>query len=315
MRVPDEVKNAVAFLGYRTVPGDPTTEKFGGTGFLVALDIDGMIFPYLVTADHVARNLENYEDPVARINDIYGNGYVTRVFRRGPFGPVDPWHRHEDKSADVAVQVFHPIPYGKEFDRSERPGLAYIPESMLIHESLFNERGVGIGDEVFVAGLFHFSRGSGSNSPIIRVGNLAMIPSERVRGGGAYGEMDAYLVETRSFGNLSGSPVFIRGTVNVERPSKYRNRRRSPTKYGKALSSRFFLIGLMHGHWDISSDSINEAIPRTDPYSSVNMGVAIVTPARKIREILYGKELSAERDDILASRKDGSMQNRLVQSE
>jgi hypothetical protein len=264
------------------------------------------MFSYLVTENHVARNLENYVDPIARINDLDGRGYVARVYRQGPFGPVDPWHRHEDKAADVAVQTFHNIPYGKEFDRTDRPGLAYIPDSMFIQDSQFNERGIGIGDEVFVAGLFHFVRGKGSNSPIIRVGNLAMIPSERVRGGKEYGDMDAYLVELRSFGNLSGSPVFIRGTVNVERHSPNFKKRRRYANYGKALSSRFFLIGLMHGHWDIASDSIDEAVPRANPYNSVNMGIAIVTPARKIREILYSKALVAQREAVVAeARKNG----------
>jgi hypothetical protein len=56
--------------------------------------------------------------------------------------------------------------------------------------------------------------------------------------------MDAYLAEGRSIGGLSGSPVFVRNTVN----------RRVPTAKGRpkhisGLGS-LHLLGLIHGHWE-----------------------------------------------------------------
>jgi hypothetical protein len=44
------------------------------------------------------------------------------------------------------------------------------------------------------------------NVPIVRVGNLASYPSEQIQTR-AFGRMEAYLIEARSIGGLSGSPV------------------------------------------------------------------------------------------------------------
>jgi hypothetical protein len=53
------------------------------------------------------------------------------------------------------------------------------------------------------------------NIPIVRTGNISMIPSEKVPGiqirRGESVESEVYLIEARSVGGLSGSPVFIRG--------------------------------------------------------------------------------------------------------
>ena len=56
--------------------------------------------------------------------------------------------------------------------------------------------------------------------PILRMGNLAAYPQERVQVEGV--EMDAYLIEARSIGGLSGSPVFYHSHgshVGILRPS------------------------------------------------------------------------------------------------
>jgi hypothetical protein len=41
-------------------------------------------------------------------------------------------------------------------------------------------KGIGIGDDVFITGLFSFVAGVDKNLPVVRTGNLAMVPSERV---------------------------------------------------------------------------------------------------------------------------------------
>jgi hypothetical protein len=67
---------------------------------------------------------------------------------------------------------------------------------------------IGIGDAVFITGLFSHHPGKARNLRVIRVGNIAAMPDEPVKT--QRGEMEAYLIEARSLGGLSGSPVFVR---------------------------------------------------------------------------------------------------------
>jgi hypothetical protein len=66
---------------------------------------------------------------------------------------------------------------------------------------------VSLGDEVFIVGLFRHHHGTRKNIPIVRVGNLAALTEEKVAT--KLGLLDAYLIEARSIGGLSGSPVFL----------------------------------------------------------------------------------------------------------
>jgi hypothetical protein len=57
-------------------------------------------------------------------------------------------------------------------------GIAHAPDYMLVEDVQFSPNGIGVGDEVYIAGLFGFASGDVNNSPILRVGNLTMIPQE-----------------------------------------------------------------------------------------------------------------------------------------
>ena len=60
--------------------------------------------------------------------------------------------------------------------------------------------------------------GRDRNFPIVRTGHIAMMPDEKipkVKIGDWEGNADAYLIESRSIGGWSGSPVFVRGTYYV----------------------------------------------------------------------------------------------------
>jgi hypothetical protein len=59
------------------------------------------------------------------------------------------------------------------------------------------------------------------------------------------------------------------------------------------IGGKLFLLGLAQGHWDIRPEDKNEPDPfagRKDDLR-VNMGIALVVPARKIRETLYHPDL------------------------
>ncbi len=155
---------------------------------------------------------------------------------------------------------------------------------------------LGVGDEVFLTGLFTKVKETTRNIPIVRIGTLAMMPGERIpfKDGRL---IDAYLVESRSIGGLSGSPVFIRETVTVNAGTKFKpgfklNAVNSPNPVEEGIESvrltglgKIFFLGSMIGHWDA---------PTGFPFpeqESVDMGISPVVPAHKIREIITQPEL------------------------
>jgi hypothetical protein len=143
---------------------------------------------------------------------------------------------------------------------------------MFLSDEIMRSKSIGSGDEVFITGLFAHLSGSKRNLPIVRMGNIAMMPGEPVPTT-AFGDIEAYLIEARSIGGLSGSPAFVRETVQM------------------GLGS-FYLLGLMHGHWDIPPQQKNDELQvGEDMFSRVNLGIAIVVPAKKILEVVNQPEL------------------------
>src|SRR5262249_44093887 len=63
------------------------------------------------------------------------------------------------------------------------------------------------------------------------------------------------------------------------------------------LPGAFYLLGLMHGHWEIREGDFNEIeMPSAaEDEEPVNLGIAIVVPAKKILDILYRRELVEQR--------------------
>jgi len=149
---------------------------------------------------------------------------------------------------------------------------------------------IGAGDEVFIAGLFTKITETSKNIPIVRIGNLAMMPGEKIpfKDGRL---IDAYLVESRSLGGLSGSPVFVRPTVNIDGQSA-RDKFSDPTKRKPPADTvrvsalgRIYFLGSMIGHWD---QPTGFSFPEQE---AVNMGISPMVPAQKIKEILTQPEL------------------------
>jgi hypothetical protein len=137
----------------------------------------------------------------------------------------------------------------------------------------------GLGDEVFVMGLFTSHHGEAHNIPIMRVGTISAMSDEPVLT--EYGFMDGYLVEVKSLAGLSGSPVFYR-------PGRLRT--------GDAT-----LVGLMHGHFLIENPEDAISISGKDkPTGQINTGIGLVIPANLVTEIVNRAELKNERERLTA---------------
>jgi hypothetical protein len=78
------------------------------------------------------------------------------------------------------------------------------------------------------------------------------------------GQIDAYLIEARSIGGLSGSPVFYHShgsPVSAYRPA-------APDRFSPIKDQSFYLMGIVNGHYNQNRDDIEK----------VNTGIAFVTP-------------------------------------
>ena len=108
------------------------------------------------------------------------------------------WECHEDTAFDAAVTPF-------ALDRWIYDHAAYPIEKCLTPELIESEC-IGIGTQLFFVGLFKKHSPESKNIPILRVGNIAAMPDVTVKT--EMGLSSVYLVESRSIGGLSGSPVF-----------------------------------------------------------------------------------------------------------
>lgn len=262
VRVPDNVRKCVVFIGVELPAGG---FRRLGTGFLLSVNLGdtGQFFPYLVTAAHILAKAAEFGDSVfISFNSIDGPAKWYSV-------KMSEWTlpSQDREACDVAV-VPMPVPDGLDwlaFDSSSR-----------VTPDMIRQFGIGVGDEVFVTGLFFNHAGRYRDIPIVRVGNIAAMPEEPVVT--TIGNIEAYLVELRSTGGLSGSPVFVQ--IGPMRPDPATGRNRP--------ASGFALLGVLHGHWDLE---VPRATPKPDSRQDAiaerfNMGIGIVTPIDKVIELL-----------------------------
>jgi hypothetical protein len=165
----------------------------------------------------------------------------------------------------------------------------YIAEDDCVTEDVIEEYTIDTGDEIVITGMFFSHLGQQKNIPIVRIGNIAAMPDEPVPTD--RGLMEAYLVEARSIGGISGSPVFTHMAI---RPSSTLT---TPPgrKEIKASSKVHYLLGLVHGHYTINTQE--EWVAKTSQQvGDMNAGIAIVVPATKIMETINQAALFGEQE-------------------
>jgi hypothetical protein len=254
-----------------------------GTAFFLSYEISSSIYIiYAVTARHVieAGELKNAQGLFLRV--VHEDGIKDIPMT------ADQWVRHPD--TDVAIASVESSPEIKLYAKSHKT-LA-LPDRLQEHKPP-----VGEGDDVFFVGLFTRFYGEDQILPIVRFGNIALMPYEPVMAKLSVAKdaksspISAYLVEARSWGGHSGSPVWV-----------YFSAMRDPTK-GPTIEDfagvEPMLLGLVQGHYAI--DPTEDFIGDLPDERSVaaNAGIAIVVPAESIMEVLMSKELQTEREEIL----------------
>lgn len=278
MIVPDEIRKCTAFIGYQNEDG---TFSIRGTAFFVSVAVSNgeIAFGYIVTAKHVIAKIreKNLNKVWLRINTHEGYQWVVTNEADWLGHPTEP-------EVDVAVINFY-------LSQNAYDYLTLTPEHALTKE-IMRDAKIGIGDEVFLAGLFTEHNGRQKNLPILRTGVISMMPEEPIQTiiMGWRVEIDAYLIEARSIGGLSGSPVWVH--LGQTRPNTI------PGTLRFDDLKMFYWLGLMHGHWDtrpVPDDTeIDEAkIPVEE---RVNMGIAIVIPVEKILEVINQDVFKKQRE-------------------
>lgn len=249
------------------------------TGFVVSVNHDDKFgFRYLVTAEHVVqRAMQLNQNLWVRSNRK--DGTVMQV----EFSAVD-WAFHPNNAtepADVAICSIN-------FDDKEEYSIVPLSgrQSVAATPDVMEKLHIGLGDDLVIAGLFRSHYGQHRNVPIVRSGNIAMMPGEPIWTKG--GSLRAYLVEARSIGGLSGSPVFVsRSPMQiVDGQSKW------------SEGGQLYLLGLMHGHFDVQN--INDDIQVGPGLPGINTGIGIVVPVEKILETIHQPSLHARRTQIVA---------------
>lgn len=173
---------------------DKATAKKGtnadGSGFLVSVPaetIENHRVIYAVTNWHIIIQGCN----VIRLQRFNNNMSKTAIHV-----PKKPWDLHQKD--DIAVHMMEMEVNGYNFQA--------IPLSMFVNHEIIKKYDVGIGDDTFMSGSFPLKDDGVDierTTSVLRFGNIALMPE-------ATGERQRYfLVEQRSIGGYSGSPVFV----------------------------------------------------------------------------------------------------------
>jgi trypsin-like peptidase len=284
LRIPDTQLKLVGYVcevvrreGNHVLTADPYA-----TGFFVAIpcespELNKMEMYYFVTAKHVASDLKDRD--ICFSANKKGGGITYDIPRIAPV-----WYLHPtDSNADVAVIQVALSPTLLDTSLVSIDSFA-LPQRL-------NELNVGIGNDVYSIGLFSPFPGNDKNIPIVRFGNVSMMPAETIQTDLGHTEM--YLVEARSIGGMSGSPVFVRPTLSMQIA-----RRNGPSVTGFLPGTGETLLGMAQGHWDIREEDINKASFTQDRKRGVNYGIALVVPAFKIYETIYQPGLVAMRKQL-----------------
>jgi hypothetical protein len=230
--IPTFIRDSVCFV-YAYFKGEATPV---GTAFFMFVPLRGQVGAIVVvTALHVVAKIAQRSDD--------GKAFLRVNTRDGGFRfvPVNEnaWVKPQDQS-DVVVDVCF-CPWHFPWEASEFD-IRYFSIDHAATADVMANQGLGVGNEVAFAGLFVKHRGEMQNEPVVRFGNISAMPREPVstKYDGIDVELEAYLIESRSVGGLSGSPVFVDpGLFRLEGDLRQWRQAGEPGGY---------LLGVMHGH-------------------------------------------------------------------
>lgn len=232
--------------------------------------IDSTEHGYLVTAGHVVEG--ESEPQLARFRHVDGTVHEHEV---------GDWIYHD--SADVAV-----TPLKAELAEGE---IRYARSMDSQAVDAFPDFVPLLGTEVFYAGLFGpAGQAKEWGVPMVRSGSVGMLYT-KLEAFQRYREpFIAHLIDTRSYGGFSGSPVWVQYTYPAPRraesiPTPWFDEEES-ADLGTMVYA-LLLLGIFLEHYEDDSA----------PTLASNTGVGIVLPVEYLRHVLMKPELVQMRRD------------------
>ncbi|PZO53344.1 MAG: hypothetical protein DCF16_07335 [Alphaproteobacteria bacterium] len=286
MRFDEDVRRCVGFVGQ----GGESDWRALGTCFFVSYKGCG----YLVTARHIAEPIGD-EPFVVRLNHENGKDSIGLGFDL-----IDPkthkafrWHVHADESVDIAIM---PANIGL---RKMGCDTIALTEDMFATEANLKNATIGVGDMCYAVGLFRLMTGRERNLPFVHTGHIGLMPGEeripvrnwrRGPNEPATIYVDGYLCELTSLEGLSGSPVFVRASMDIS---------------GMPIAGQpdvrvsytdIMLLGVWQNAWEGEPD---EHVIARGAGLKVPVGVGSVAPVERLIEILEQPSAVAHREDFL----------------
>ncbi len=282
MRIPEEARRCVVFIGGLLPNG--TFVPFG-TAFLAAVPTAPSVgFKYLVTAKHVVRDIEDSKLPMALRVNLKAGGAAA-----GRFEPT--WFSHPTiPDLDLLISPL-------DLDNNTFDAVHIQSDEYFLTDEFIAAHDIGAGDEVFVTGLLTRHFGRDRNIPIVRMGNIAAMPDEPIDLGEGHGSHELYLIESRSIGGLSGSPVHLQ----VPLWRNYQGKITPMTGHPAIL-----LLGMNIGLFETRAHADRapgELPPREAFLETMSAGIAVVIPAKRILEALDHPDQLQRRHDYMEKRK------------
>jgi hypothetical protein len=278
MRVPDTIRDCVVYIY--------DGEELLGTGFLIGMPVaegSERVYLYVATALHL---VDGRSATIVSLNGHSGD--AIKIDTSG-----QPWWYSRSPTADVAISFLpgEPAAFTPTCVRFDQIG----------DDSYFQERDIGPGDEVVFVGLLTGLPGRARNRPVVRLGQIAMMNEELVPQEVAPGvtkDVDAILVEALSWGGHSGSPAFV-----VFPPTRHMGMIELPKLPVTSPRTQWALLGLVAGHWQLPSSIRLKNVTghdKRDPEREalVNAGIALVTPAQHIVDLLVREDVLQHREAL-----------------
>lgn len=278
-----------------------------GSGFFAHIIEADVSFTYFITATHViwetwrdqhaALPLEGQVD--LRINLMRGGTRDIPIMR-------SKWITHEDlHSVDLCAVLLDERAHGIHSDGDV--GVLNIANlAASASSSLTPPIQMMLGDEVFIPGAFWPRLGEKKNIPIVRKGSIAALPEEPIDYFSP--KQAAYLVETRSLGGISGSPVWFDPNTRFGKsghawgPGTMTNSVTGKTSLPTYIVPYRF-VGMVVGTWHSRStaDFAAGAPAGITLDSDLNTGISVVIPDERILEFLMSPPLKQNRDQARAN--------------
>jgi hypothetical protein len=240
-----------------------------GTAFGIAMPLEqapGRWVQYLVTARHIVNGARAAGGGLKVRFNTRDGGHVDMP------EPPDEWFCHP--ATDVAIT-------GAAFGDHEVDFTSFPVDDFLATDAYIRENDIGEGDDVFSASLFSPTAAK-RNEPVMRFGKISSARRHPVEIRSDPGpeaatiSVDAYLIETASWGGSSGAPVFL----------SFDPLRRLPAP----IAAMTPLLGLIQGHFDIPAQVRPTAEGDAQGVVGLNSGMAIVIPASAILKLLMDDE-------------------------